>query len=126
MRFHIIIAPSVDRTLTPSDAGEVLKELLDASSQSYSLGLQLGLSTQVVDGIHKAYSNREECILHIIQEFLKLLEPRPTWKVIVEALRSSAVNLPAMAKKIKTAYFQISGKSMCTVMYGVKWRRHRM
>ncbi|CAI8041005.1 hypothetical protein GBAR_LOCUS22788 [Geodia barretti] len=32
-------------------------------------------------------------------------EPRPTWRVIVDALKSSAVNLPQLAMTVEAAHF---------------------
>ena len=38
-------------------------------------------------------------------EFLKQAEPRPTWRAIVTALRSPAVNLPQLAMRVEAAHF---------------------
>ena len=43
----------------------------------------------------------EDQLRDILIEFLKQVEPRPTWKVIIEALRSPSVNLPALAKDLE-------------------------
>ena len=98
-------APAVDETLTPNDAAKVLAELLDAQNKSYILGLTLGLPQAEVEAIHKTYTDPRDHLLHIIIPFLKGVKPRPTWRVIVDALRSPAVNLPALAKSVEAAHF---------------------
>ena len=84
---------------------DVLEELLDAQNQSYTLGLKLGLPLAKVEAIHLTYTNPLDHLLHIVIEFLKGVEPTPTWRVIVNALRSPVVNLPALAKRVEAAHF---------------------
>ena len=103
--FLINAAPAGDETLTPNDAAKVLQEISDAQNQSYILGLTLGLPQAEVEALHSTYSKPRECLLHIIIQFLKGIEPRPTWRVIVDALRSPAVNLPALANRVEAAHF---------------------
>lgn len=83
----------------------MLEELLEAQNHSYTLGLRLGLSVADVERIHSKSSDSRERLLQIVVEFLKGVQPRPTWRVITEALRSPAVNLPALAQRIAAAHF---------------------
>ena len=95
----------MNETLTPDDAVDVLEELLPAQNKSYELGLKLKLRQHEVDSIHSTYSKPRSRLLHVLIEFTNQTEPRPTWRVIVEALRSPAVNLPALAKSVEAAHF---------------------
>ena len=70
------------------------------------LGLGLNLRLHEVEAIHARYQDPRERLLHIIIAFLRQAEPRPTWRVIVEALRSPAVNLPALARRVEAAHFR--------------------
>ena len=96
-------APVLDETLTPDDAAKIFEELLGAQNCAYQLGLKLNLPHSFIEAIYASYSNPRDRLLHIILEFLKQAEPRPTWKVIVEALRSRLVNLPALARRVEAA-----------------------
>ena len=69
------------------------------------LGLALNLPLHDVEAIHSQYRNPKECLLHVIIAFLEQAEPRPTWSVIVEALKSPTVNLTALAKEVESAHF---------------------
>ena len=51
------------------------------------------------------YTNPRDHLLHILIAFFKGVKPRPTWRVIVDALRSPAVDLPALAKRVEAAHF---------------------
>ena len=107
-------------TLAPSDAVNVLEQILEAQNQAYVLGLKLKLPLFVVEGICANYSTPRDRLLQVLIEFMKQVEPRPTWKVIIAALRSPAVNLPQLAVRVETSHFpdptatrdaQRSGKS---------------
>ena len=95
----------MDKTLTESDAAEILEELLSAQIQSYLLGLKLKLPLHEVEAIHLKYLDPRERLLHVIIAFLRQAEPRPTWRAIVEALRNPIVNLPALARRVEAAHF---------------------
>ena len=113
----------MDETLTESDAAEILEELLSAQNQSYLLGMKLKLPLHEVEAIHLKYSDPRERLLHVIIAFLRQAEPRPTWRVIVEALRNPIVNLPALARRVVAAHFPepltVSGESALTYSYSV-------
>ena len=94
-----------DAMLTERDAMAIFEELLEAMNQAYMLGLVLKLPPHVVDAISAAYTNARDRFLQVILAFLRQAEPRPTWRVIVDALRSPAVNLTALAERVEAAHF---------------------
>ena len=75
-----------------------------AQNDSYALGLKLKLPQYEVDAIHSGHMRPRDRLLHVIIEFLKQAEPRPTWRVILEALRSPMVNQSALARRIESDY----------------------
>ena len=105
--------PATEETLTPDDASDVVDELVEANTKSFQLGLFL-LPTAKVEAIHAQFKNPQDRLTHIIIEFLKQAEPRPTWRAIVNALRSPSVALTALAKKLEAAHFPDS-TSTCYV-----------
>ena len=90
--------------LGPDDAVDVLEELLPAQNKSYELGLKLKLPQHVVEAIHSKDLPPDKYLLKVLIKFLQQAEPRATWRVIVEALRSPAVDLPALAQKVEAAH----------------------
>ena len=97
-------ASTGDETLSPDDAIHILEEILEAKNQSRYLGLKLNIPEHDVTGIHQRYSDPKDCLYYILVEFLKRLDPRPTWKVIIAAIKSPAVNLPQLAMKLETRH----------------------
>ena len=98
-------APTGDDPLTPDDAVNVLEEILEAQNHSYVLGLKLQLPLHVVDGVYTTYLQPRDPLLQVVIEFTKQVDPRPTWRAIVSALSSPAVNLPQLAMRVEAAHF---------------------
>ena len=84
---------------------DVLEEILPAQNHSFKLGLKLRLPHHEVEAIHSTHSDPKDCLLHVIIECFRKAEPRPTWRVIVDALRSPAVNLTSLANEVEAAHF---------------------
>ena len=103
--FYTDAAPTGDDTLHEDDAVNILEALLEAQNRSFELGLKLKLPVYEVEAICERYSNPRDRLLHIILAFLRRAEPRPTWRVIVDALRSPIINLPALARRVEAAHF---------------------
>ena len=90
--------------LTEGDLSTVLKEIYEARGHAYYVGLDLKLPTDVLDGIVSRYADDRDRLLHVIKEFLKRIDPKPTWRAIVDALKSPTVNMPQLAEKIEAKF----------------------
>ena len=101
----IYAAPAGDETLTPDDAVHILEEILPAKIHYYVISLLFNLPKHVVDGIHSKKMEPEESLLEVISEFLNQVGSRPTWRVIVDALRSPVVRLHQLANEVEAAHF---------------------
>ena len=97
-------APAVDETLKSDGVSEILDELVEAQNHSKVLGVKL-LPPHEVEAIHRQYQDPKERLLHILLAFTSQIQPRPTWRIIVEALRSPSVNLPRLARRVEAAHF---------------------
>ena len=91
--------------LTLNDAVNVLEELLPAENKSFQLGLRLNLEPHRIECIHSMYTEPESRLLRVVMLFLEQVEPRPSWRVIVDALKSPSVNLPQLAMAVEAAHF---------------------
>ena len=65
----------------------------------------LSIKPVEVEAISKTYQDPKERLCQIILAFLRQAEPPPTWRAIVNALRSRTVNLTALAKRVEAAHF---------------------
>ena len=103
---YMPISAAMEEVLSPDDATRVAEELLPAQNKSYYFGLKLNLPQHKVEAIHSKYSEPVDRLHHVITEFLnQIIEPRPTWRVIIEALRSPIVNLKWLASELELAHF---------------------
>ena len=91
--------------LKDDDLAQVLRELLKAKNKAYELGLELKLPQYEVESIRDTHQDPQERFTRIIEKFLKQVSPEPTWRVIVDALRSPLVNHAQLARKIEEAHF---------------------
>ena len=91
--------------LEPDDVMGVLEELLPAQNKSFDLGVKLKLPLYEVEAIHGKAQSSQDHLRDVLVKFLRQAKPRPTWRVIVDALRSPAVNLPRLADKVEKAHF---------------------
>ena len=94
----------MDETLTPEDARNILEELLEAQNSAHLFGLMISVKPRDVEAIQTMYQQPKDRLLHIILKFLNQEEPRPTWRVIVDALRTNTVNLPRLATRLEAAH----------------------
>ena len=97
-------APTCDEILQKGDLYEVVEALLEAKDKAYELGLRLKLSPDEVKSIRNTYQDPQDRLTAIIEYLLKQVEPRPTWRLIVNALRSPLVDLPRLAKDVEAAH----------------------
>ena len=97
-------APTANTTLEEKDLEKLLEELLPAQTRAKELGLKLKLPPYVVESTHKTYKEPQDHLYHILLEFLRQAEPRPTWRVIIDALRSPVVNLSRLAERMEAAH----------------------
>lgn len=74
----------------------------------HQFGEAVGIAKEILDSCSKTCSP-EDCIVEMLDYWLRNSVEKPTWKVIAEALKS--INLPQLAHDIEMVY------STGTVMY---------
>ena len=90
-----------NRILRQDDVPDVVRKILDLRTKSDLLGRMLELPAATVESIHQQYSDPKYRLFHIIDEFVKQVEPPPTWKVILEALRNPLIGEAHLAQVIE-------------------------
>ena len=93
-----------DKTLTPDNAIEILEEIFPARLKSYNLGLKLKLPLDVVQVIHAKTQPAEDHLREVIETFLNGVGSEPTWRVIVDALKSPTIKLQQLADTIENKH----------------------
>ena len=93
-----------DRTLTPDDIDSILQEILPAMNCSRYIGMALKVPEHVIQTIHDRYEDPQDRLSYILLHFLRQVEPRPTWRAIVDALRSPLVNRNYLAQEVERSH----------------------
>ena len=81
----------------------IAKEISAVKLKSKDFARKLGLSKTVIESIHKQYKS-DDCLLYIIEEFVKQDNPIPTWRVILDALESHDINERQLAQRCKNKH----------------------
>ena len=90
-----------DRILSQDDVLDVVCEILYMREKSDRFGRVLKLPKAIVDSIYLQYSDPQDRLFHIIDKFVRQVEPPPTWRVILEALRNPLIGEHRLASKIE-------------------------
>ena len=98
-------ASALDEILTESDAAVILEELIGAQNHAQLLGSELNIKPAEVEAISEMYQDPKERLYHIILAFLRQVKAPPTWRTIVNALKSETINLTSLAKRAEAAHF---------------------
>ncbi len=65
----------------------------------YDIGVELEIHSGTLESIKRQYSDPKDCLNEMIKEWLKSINPRPTWKALADALKAEFVNEIALAEK---------------------------
>ena len=86
------------------DLSTVLEELYEARTKWYFIGLKLKVPVDTLDSIKTQSDNPNECLLQALKHWLKMVDPKPTWQALVDALRSRLVEERQLATSIEEKY----------------------
>ena len=105
-----------DAPITEVPAVHVLDEIIEAQNHFHVIGLHLKLPEHEIESIESMHRHPRDRLLHILIEFLKKVDPPPTWRRIVDALRSPSVNLPELANRVENNHCpQTTGAGMSCI-----------
>ena len=104
-----------------------MEELVQVSDKWYLLGLRLNVHPGTLDSIRQEYlmTGTVSCLCGVLQAWLKGTKPYPTWKALVNALRSETVGEMQLGEQLKGKYAadrQSTGSSnssgiLCGIIY---------
>ena len=90
--------------LGPDDLCSVTKAIYSVNPKWYNIGLELHISSRVLDGIKANYRMTDECLREMLKQWLNSSSPPPSWSGLVEALSSVLVGEKRLAEQIHTQY----------------------
>ena len=84
----------------------VLEEILDVSADWYDLGLQLKVSIGTLKSIRAEFYSPKHQLREMLNAWLTTGD-NPSWKILIEALRSRMVGASQLAAVLETKYCPI-------------------
>ena len=92
-------------SLSIDDLKVLQEKLFDVSNKWYNIGLQLLLNADTLDNIKSnCGSSTQDCLLEVLKKWLRRVNPYPTWKAIIDALKSIVVGEGNLAQKLEDEY----------------------
>ena len=96
--------PGLNKRLREDDVIEIVGGILNVQNKSGTLGRVLKLPKARVEAIIQQYNDPQDRLFYIIDEFVKQVQPIPTWRVIVEALKHPLIGQPLLAQEIERKF----------------------
>jgi len=84
------------------DLSTVLNEIHDARTKWYYIGIELKLDVSTLKAIESKYSDCKDCLREVIMVWLKAVQPKPTWRSLVDALRRPVVDESKLAEVLES------------------------
>ena len=83
-------------------------ELHDIRTKWFDIGVELKVKTSTLKSIEAKYDDPKDCFREVISEWLK---DHPTWKSLVDALRTRVIDEPKLASDLEAKYCSCSTES---------------
>ena len=88
-------------TLGVNDLSCVQEKLLDVSHKWFDIGLTLKLRVGTLERLRNQYPDISTCLREMLLEWLKKVDPPPTWERLAHALESRVVGEPRLAEQLR-------------------------
>lgn len=85
--------------LTMKDLRQVRALLYRVRERWYDIGIELEIAVEELNIIKTTYNDPADCLLHMLQVWLRSIDPVPTWNILAEALTAEAVHDLGLAEE---------------------------
>lgn len=97
-----------ENKLILDDLGHVLEEVLDISAEWYNLGLQLCVRVGKLNSIRTEFNTTKDQLREVLNAWLSTSK-NPSWKTLIDALKSRIVGASRLAGDLETKYCPVKG-----------------
>ena len=88
--------------LKTANLSKVQDLLWDARPDWFNLGLALGINVPTLRAIRQDNNNvTNPCFTEMLSEWLKMIDPLPTWEGLISALKQRSVGQKEVSKRVK-------------------------
>ncbi len=97
----------METALNEKDLIVVLKATRSGRNKWYNIGLKLGVESHTLDSIGDRFDDPTDCLREVIKQWLKGGSPQPTWRALVDALKSCVVGEEKLASELEAKYCDV-------------------
>ena len=90
--------------LTLEDLSEVRGALFEARAKWYDIGIELKLSIGTLNTIREDFPQAADCLREMCINWLKCIDPSPSWAALAKALESPPVGEGHLAEQLRDKY----------------------
>lgn len=109
----------MDATLNVEQSIEILQEIMEVKSKCDTFGRIFKLPSYLVNLIHHQYSDPQDRLLQVIEDLCRQIDPKPTWRNIIGALRHPLLQYYKLALEIERKFSGIGWYS--TTFFVIKY-----
>ena len=91
--------------MSDKDIKCVRRELYEARVKWYHIGIELELATSTLKCIKSMCDSPAECLVEMLDTWLKQVDPKPSWRLLINALEQPPVGEKQLADKLKQKYY---------------------
>ena len=90
------------------DLRTVRNEIHDARTKWYDIGIELKVDVSTLKNIESTYTDSKDCLREVLTGWLKAVDPKPTWKALVDALNTRVVDEHKLAADLDAKFCSCS------------------
>ena len=91
--------------LSDRDIKLVRREIYEARAKWYDIGIELEIPTGTLKSIKSMYDSPAECLVEMLDTWLKQVDPKPSWRELINALEQPTVGEERLADRLKHKYY---------------------
>ena len=91
--------------LSDRDIRLVRREIYEVRAKWYDIGIELEVPTGTLKSIKSMYDSPAECLVEMLDTWLKQVDPKPSWRLLISALEQPTVGEERLAERLKHKHY---------------------
>ena len=91
--------------MSDKDIKRVRRDIYEARAKWYDIGIELEISIGTLKSIKSMCDSPAECLVEMLDTWLKQVDPKPSWRLLINALEQPTVGEERLAERLKQKYY---------------------
>ena len=83
-------------------------EIHDARAKWYDIGIELKIDVRTLKYIKSTYTDNKDCLREVLEVWFKAVDPKPTWKALVDALKAQVIDEQKLAADLEAKFCSLA------------------